>query len=821
MKQSLLLTLALGILLPGALSAGAAASSHEEQRLIAVLQSSAAPAEKDDACAQLKRIGTDRSIPALAALLTDEQLTHSARYALESMRSDKAGRALTDALDKTSGPTKTGIINSIGIRGEKRAVSALTTLLADQDTHIAVAAARALGQVGGTRTLEALQAAAANSTGAVHEACVDGCLRCANRLLAAGSRTKALAAFQRLYETEKKDSVRTAAYRGMIQASGNKALSLVTSAINGKDQASQTAALELARQVSARGATRALAALLPFTAPPVQVALIGSLTQRGDVAAAPAITPLAGSSTAEVRVAALNALGILGDASMAPLLAVAAAASSGEEQKTARLALVQLRRGNPTETMLRLLPDTKPEVQAEFARALGDRSDRTAIPGLMELARQGSGSASKAALQALAVLVEDSQLGEIVQFVAGAGSDSARANAAEAVNTACHQIQTRRGRVNIEPLLQALASGTPETRIALLPVCGGLIDPKVRAATRAAIASPDPPVRAAAIRALCDTSDPELLPDALKIACEAPEENLRTLAIRACVRLTTQEETIKLPRKEQIEPLKTILAKPLRPEQKRIVLAGLAEIPDLEALKLSEPMLNEAATQLEAARAVTRIAAALPCAQRAEATNALAKVLSATTDADARKEAETALKDIQAAADYITAWQVSGPYFQEGKDYKELFDLAFPPEVPDAAGVKWQALLPDSDPKRPWVMDLLKALGGDQRVAYARTWAYSESAQTARLDLGTDDGVKVWLNGQVVHANNLLRGLEPDSDKVKLNLQAGWNPLLLKVTQLNQGWGFCARVRKPDGTRLDGLKFSPQPPDRAGASAGK
>ncbi len=152
-------------------------------------------------------------------------------------------------------------------------------------------------------------------------------------------------------------------------------------------------------------------------------------------------------------------------------------------------------------------------------------------------------------------------------------------------------------------------------RIALLPVCSGLIDPKVRAALRAAVASEEPPVHAAAVRALCDTCDPELLPDVLKTACEAPEENLRNLAIRACVRLTTQEETIKLPLNEQIEPLKKLLATTLTPDQKRVVLAGLAEIPDQEALKLVEPMLDDAAIQLEAAKAACKIAAALPYAQ--------------------------------------------------------------------------------------------------------------------------------------------------------------------------------------------------------------
>jgi HEAT repeat protein len=813
MKHLHCLTVAVGLLFLALPFSAQSALPGEEQQLISVLQSSASPAEKDAACAKLKRIGTDLSVPALAALLTDEQLSHSARYVLESMPSKKAGQALTDALGKTSRLTKVGIINSLGMRGEKRAVPALARSLADKDDLVAAAAATALGRIGGTSALKALQQASAEPAGPVHDAVADAWLRGANRLLAAGSRSKALAIFQALYDAETSDTYRTAAYRGMIRASGKRALRLMTSALLGTDKASQTAALQLVREVTAPDATVTFAVMLHRVDAPVQVALLESLAQRGDVAAASIIAVMDRSPSLEVRLATINALGILGDATMVPLLGVAATSANADEQKAARLALVQLHRGNPTETLLRLLPSAKPEVQAEFARALGGRSDTTAVPKLLELARQGDGSAKKAALQALTLLVDDSQVGLMVRFVADAKTEAERADAAEALNSACHQILTRRGKVNVEPLLQALANAPSDTRIALLPVCSGLVDPKVRAALRAAVASQEPQVHAAAVRAICDTGDAELLPDVLKVACEAPEENLRTLAIRACVRLTTQEETIKLPLKEQIEPLTKLLATKLTPDQKRVVLAGLAEISDQEALKLAEPMLEDAAIQLEAAKAVCKIATALPYAQAEAAKPALQKVIAKITDADTKKAAESALKDIETGADYIVAWQAAGPYFQEGKEYKNLFDMVFPPETPKAEGVKWQALPLGTDRKRPWIMDLLKAFGGEQRVGYARTWVHCDKEQPARLELGTDDGVKVWFNHTVVHTNNTFRGLTPGADKVDVTLKAGWNPLLLKVTQLTAGWEFCARFVKPDGSHLDGLQFDAAPKD--------
>jgi len=40
-----------------------------------------------------------------------------------------------------------------------------------------------------------------------------------------------------------------------------------------------------------------------------------------------------------------------------------------------------------------------------------------------------------------------------------------------------------------------------------------------------------------------------------------------------------------------------------------------------------------------------------------------------------------------------------------------------------------------------------------------------------------------------------------------VELNKGWNPLMLKVLNHRGGWGFAMRVRHPDGSRINGLKF--------------
>ncbi len=66
-----------------------------EAELIGVVSSKNATVEgRAFACRMLRRIGTDKSVPALAALLDDQQLRHYARYALGSMDSTAAKAAL-------------------------------------------------------------------------------------------------------------------------------------------------------------------------------------------------------------------------------------------------------------------------------------------------------------------------------------------------------------------------------------------------------------------------------------------------------------------------------------------------------------------------------------------------------------------------------------------------------------------------------------------------------------------------------------------------------------------------------------------------------
>ncbi|MBN1766773.1 MAG: DUF1080 domain-containing protein [Sedimentisphaerales bacterium] len=82
----------------------------------------------------------------------------------------------------------------------------------------------------------------------------------------------------------------------------------------------------------------------------------------------------------------------------------------------------------------------------------------------------------------------------------------------------------------------------------------------------------------------------------------------------------------------------------------------------------------------------------------------------------------------------------------------------------------------------------------DNCAAYLMSYLWSDKEQIATLELGSDDGIKVWLNNKVVHANNALRALQAGEDKAGVTLNKGINALMLKVTQGSGGWEACARL---------------------------
>jgi len=201
-----------------AVQADAAATKETENKLIAVFKSDAPRKEKVDACRQLGVIGTKNAVPALAALLGDEKLSHMARYGLEPIPDASVDEALRVALGKLKGRPLVGVVGSLGVRRDPAAAALLAKMLENTEADVAPTAARSLGKIGTPEAAKVLSGALVKAPARLRVAVAEGCLDCAEQRLAEGKREEAVALWQAVAKAGLPKHFRMAAARGMLLA---------------------------------------------------------------------------------------------------------------------------------------------------------------------------------------------------------------------------------------------------------------------------------------------------------------------------------------------------------------------------------------------------------------------------------------------------------------------------------------------------------------------------------------------------------------------------------------------------------------------------
>ena len=90
-------------------------------------------------------------------------------------------------------------------------------------------------------------------------------------------------------------------------------------------------------------------------------------------------------------------------------------------------------------------------------------------------------------------------------------------------------------------------------------------------------------------------------------------------------------------------------------------------------------------------------------------------------------------------------------------------------------------------------------LSADSGINYHAAYALinivsPRDRKNVAMGVGSDDAVKVWLNGKVVHVNNVNRGTTGIQDLFRVDLRTGSNLLLVKVTDRFGHWGMFVEI---------------------------
>jgi hypothetical protein len=152
------------------------------------------------------------------------------------------------------------------------------------------------------------------------------------------------------------------------------------------------------------------------------------------------------------------------------------------------------------------------------------------------------------------------------------------------------------------------------------------------------------------------------------------------------------------------------------------------------------------------------------------------------------------IKNIKEQYTYLTDWWIIGPF--DNPDEIGL-NLRYPPEnefdigksylAKNNKSISWKYI----ENKESGYIDFIKFFEDpNDGVAYAKTTIQLKQAGKIKIGLGSNDGVKLWINGVLVHTNKTARKAVPNQDIVKVNMRKGNNNILIKVDQTGGGWGF-------------------------------
>jgi hypothetical protein len=159
--------------------------------------------------------------------------------------------------------------------------------------------------------------------------------------------------------------------------------------------------------------------------------------------------------------------------------------------------------------------------------------------------------------------------------------------------------------------------------------------------------------------------------------------------------------------------------------------------------------------------------------------------------------------------DVVTSWQISKPFFKAGIRRADLLNVKFAPERNPKFN-EWTKVKGDAIEMPDGIVDFLDIVEGNVKehcVVYLKTDVWVDAKTSVIIECGSDDGIKLWINGSMIHQNNAERHVEFGNDTVIATLNKGWNRLMMKVTQGIGDWGACMNIKSAEYEKIKGLKF--------------
>ncbi|MHC4214624.1 MAG: HEAT repeat domain-containing protein [Planctomycetota bacterium] len=628
-----------GLFLAEGVQSSWGAAKGREAKLIGVLESDASFKEKSDACRELGMIGTKDSIAVLAKFLGDEKLSHMARYGLEPNPDPAVDEVFRDALGKLKGRSLVGVIGSIGVRRDAKAVKVLAKKLRDSDLEVAQAAARALGSIGGQEAAGALQGALANAAAANKAALYEGLFRCAENFVEQDNRFRAVGIYDNLLKVKGPHQVRSGALRGAILARGKQGLGLLRESLYVDDYIMFSAAVQTSMEMPGSEVTEVLASALKDLPTDNQILVIQALGKRGDATALPVLFAAMGRVDKSILIAAIRLLPEMEGESALPWLGLLLGDGDGEYDDAVQEALGAIPGKEVDTKVMSMLTGKNAKMRLVAIELMGRRRMVGSIGALLKVAGEEDSQVRPAAIKMVGELGGPDQLPVLLNMLKDLNSAEDLAAVEQALGAVC--AKSDKPESHSGELIKRMAQCNSAQKGVLLRVLGGIGGAEALEVVSRTAEDFDSEVGAAAVTVLCRWKTAEAAPGLLALAVRIPDGTQRTAVLRGYISLVRGEGLSVEHRVAMCKHANVLIR---RDQEKKLLLSVLGTVPSVEALSMAMGHIDNAAVKNEAALATVAISEKIVEQKPAEVLDAMQKVIQATDNEDVKKRAKGILE---------------------------------------------------------------------------------------------------------------------------------------------------------------------------------
>lgn len=771
-----------------------------EKALLQLLESDATLPAKQYICETLSIYGTAASVPVLSSMLLDANTTEMALFALNRITDPTTVSALVKALPKISGTSKLGIIHALGYKKDPSAVSELIGVAENNEKDEAAAALNALGQIGTQSASAYLLKRFENTSDPLRSGTTYALMTCAESDLEEGKTEQAARLYETIFNGHENPEIQFTALRGLLVSRPDGAVEQLQKVLRAEDGMGTGVAIRLMKYIPGDQDISALIASWQSMNAEARAGFIIAMGARPETGIVEILKTALKSTDNSVRLAAISAVSSRSEPELADILTDISAQSTGRHSEAALEALVNMP-GEALSAHLRKQAEREDnDIKIQLIKAMGRRFDKKALPLLNDYIDDADDRVRIESIRAIGSIGGDAEYKNLVRAL----TDPRHSKDREALKKSIVDLSKRQQKNRVTYLLDYIEEAkTEEARLAFIDVLAQTGDPDAVPLLRKSIQEGPVSSRIETIKSLEKWPDDSFRDDLLFIAEGASDEKMRILALRGFVRAIGLGDDTSPEVKSILYQRSMKLAK--TDAERKMILSAAATEPTLEALLFVSNYIDNPVLQNEAAAAAITIVERMHPKYGLEGLEVLESINLETTAEALKDRIMQSIVWLRREAGYIYKWQVAGPY---KKSDVNLFEHPFPPETAKVKNIEWRRMEENPQPGLYWMIPLDQKIGGDHSVAYLRNRVWSENNCEALLELGSDDGIKVWLNDKLVHAHDANRAVGKGDDKVKVQLKKGWNELMLKISNGTGEWGASARIRDTDGGYLRGLRIA-------------